>query len=64
MGDGTGVPFESFLHLQGRKKDPPRRKSNAKLKSSSLYLVIPCPFFLSVLFLIRFRKQNKGKAIS
>ena len=30
MGDGTGVLFDRFLHLQGRKKDPPRRKSNIR----------------------------------
>ena len=29
-----------------------------KLKSSSLYLVIPCPLFFFVVFLIRFKKQN------
>ena len=31
MGDGTGVLFDRFLHLQGRKKDPPpRRKRNIR----------------------------------
>ena len=54
-----------FCIFKGEKKGhPPRRKSNAQLKSPSLYLVIPCPLFLSVVFLIRFKKQNLGKAIS
>ena len=54
MGDGTGVP-DRFLHLQGRKKGTTQEGQvtsdiGRKLKSSSLYLVIPFPLFLSVVF--------------
>ena len=61
MGDGTGVPFDSFLHLQGRKKGhPPRRKSNAQLKSPSLYLVIPCPLICCFSYSLQKAKFGKG----
>ena len=59
MGDGSGVLFDSFLHLQGRKKDTrPRRKSNIRdreeiekllsLPSHSLSSLLFCCFSYSL----------------
>ena len=60
MGDGTGVLFNRFLHLQEKQGHPTRRKSNIRDREGNW----PFPLFLSAIFLIRFKKQHKGKGIS
>ena len=62
MGDGTGVLFNRFLHLQGRKRDTPQEgKVTLEIRremEAPLYLIIPFPLFLSAICLIRLKKQG------
>ena len=69
MGDGTGVLFHRFLHLQGRKRDTPQEgKVTEEIGREIEELLILLSHSLSSLFiwliLIRFKKQHKGKGIS